>query len=482
MHSMNTFNNGGYGHPTGFSQTPVDPVPTGPQSAVFPVPPPPMTQNTGNALMPPMAEFMSYNAPVMVPNAQHMTPAVYPYGGNYSNPQQQGYCAPSTSTAPQNQWMMSHPLDAVAQQMAGQNYGYYGNQTAQYPQLPVGLNWSSYGYSAPHKPAAGLAAPSHPPVKMTLIDGENSWGIMDANCHEIMVSSKGKEIFPHLRFSVQGLNPKSMYRIGLKLVRVSRSEWTYTKDGVWKESNKKSLHGSLETNEVFCSKAMNGWQWMRQGVNFSDAHVRSEKSEAWMAIQKGVVGLRKTSQSLVVELRRKYRPVVTVYEVAVDGEKKVQEFTFPKTEFITVSEIKNEDMKHLKSVLNRNTRSEFKEVARKALAKSTTVKLCPPGLLVVDSEQLFSPGPSGSPDTGFGSGGDDTLNSQSSGFSQVGSSGGQEFQAPGTRSLGAEFPNFDNDLVGGLDDLELWGEFNTDQIGLVSPLPTEYDPSLDQYL
>ncbi|EGT38131.1 hypothetical protein CAEBREN_12321 [Caenorhabditis brenneri] len=481
MFNMNNSNNlgaaqGGY--------PPMTPVPTVPRFTVFPVPPPQMSQNTGNALMPPMADFMSYNDPVMMPNPQNMTPDVYPYGGNYSDPQQPGYCTPSTSTAPQNQWMMSHPLDAVAQQMqiAGQqSYGYYGNQTAQYPQLPVRLNWSSYGYSAPHKPAAGLAAPSHSPVKMTLIDGENSWGIMDANCHEIMVSFKGKEIFPHLRFSVQGLNPKSIYRIGLKLVRVSRSEWTYTKDGVWKESNKKSFHGSLETNEIFCSKAMNGWQWMRQGVNFSDAHVRSEKSEAWMAIQKGVVGLKKTSQSLVVELRRKYRPVVSVYEMTVDEAKKVQEFTFPKTDFITVSEIKNEDMKHLKSVLNRNTRSEFKEVARKALAKSTTVKLCPPGLLVVDSEPV-SPGPSGSPDTGFGSGGDETLDSQSSGSSQVGSSGGQEFMCPGARSLGAEFPNFGNDIVEDLDDLELWGELTTDQIGLASPLPSEYDPSLDQYL
>ncbi|CAL2030118.1 unnamed protein product [Caenorhabditis brenneri] len=480
MHSMNNFNNlatahDGYAHPT-----PMTPVPTVPQSTIFPVPPPPMTQNTGNALMPPMAEFMSYNDPVMVPNAQHMTPAVYPYGGNYSNPHR--YVTPSTSTAPQNQWMISHPLDAVAQQMAGQNYGYYGNQTAQYPQLPVGLNWSSYGYPVPHKSAVGLADSSHAPVKMTLIDNENSWGIMDANCHEIMVSVKGKEIFPHLRFSVQGLHPISMYRIGLKLVRVSLFEWTYTKDGVWKESNKKSVHGPSETNEIFRSKAMNGWQWMRQGVSFSDAHVRSEKSEAWMAIQKGVVGLKKSTQSLVVELRRKYRPVVTVYEMAVDGEKKVQEFTFPKTEFITVSEIKNEDMKHLKSVLNRNTRSEFKEVARKALAKSTTVKLCPPGILVVESEQPFSPGPFGSRDSGIDSGGDDTLNSQSSGFSQVGLSGAQEFMTPGTRSLGAEFPNFDNGIVEGLDDLELWGELNTGHIGLASPLPTEYDPSLDQYL
>ncbi|EGT41225.1 hypothetical protein CAEBREN_23740 [Caenorhabditis brenneri] len=243
------------------------------------------------------------------------------------------------------------------------------------PVLATPVNNSGLGNNLP--PFANpVANTPHPTVKVQLRD-QKLWTEFYEKTNEMIVTLKGKEIFPRLCFTVSGLKSTSRYQWTIRLVQVCPylKKWD-SKEKCWKvtvtEVEDTGRLGSIELR----SSIGYGSDWEKNGVNaFEKAQVYntvSEKNKGKMSVEKKKDLEKKTENKMRVSSFCSYRPVLSVMELSENGGLVVpipiESFHFAETEFVVVTEYKNPTIKAMKTTYNNFNRKDTQMKAAKILS------------------------------------------------------------------------------------------------------------------
>ncbi|EGT38128.1 hypothetical protein CAEBREN_13598 [Caenorhabditis brenneri] len=199
------------------------------------------------------------------------------------------------------------------------------------------------------------AATPHPNVTVELRD-KDLWSAFYDKSNEMIMTIWGKEIFPRLSFTVNGLNCDGRYQWSIRLVRTTPflKKWD-TKSKSWK-INKKEGQGPQESIELF-SQINLGSAWMKGGVSFDKVQVYNvpgaEKLKK-MSMDQKKDWEEKTKGKMALSSFCTYQPVLTLNEICCNGRAMMATlrgvFRFVETEFVAVTEYRNDEIKKLKIV------------------------------------------------------------------------------------------------------------------------------------
>ncbi|EGT38152.1 hypothetical protein CAEBREN_15723 [Caenorhabditis brenneri] len=199
------------------------------------------------------------------------------------------------------------------------------------------------------------AATPHPNVTVELRD-KDLWSAFYDKSNEMIMTIWGKEIFPRLSFKVNGLKCEGRYQWSIRLVRTTLflKKWD-SKSKNWKIT-KKEGQGPQESIENF-SQINLGSAWMNGGVNYEKVQIYNvpgaEKMKK-MTMEQKKEWEEKTKGKMALTSFCTYQPVLTLYEICCNGRAMMAthrgEFRMAETEFVAVTEYRNEEIKKLKIV------------------------------------------------------------------------------------------------------------------------------------
>ncbi|CAL2039021.1 unnamed protein product [Caenorhabditis brenneri] len=182
-------------------------------------------------------------------------------------------------------------------------------------------------------------------------------------------------LFPILMYDVQGLEPQSTYCTSIHLKKMSVGPMKYSEVKKQWEENEKSDDRAENLTEIF-SETMSGAAWELRGVSSSR---RIKVYNIGNDRRKAAAGKRLTDEEKLEKAEEKsrtmiqvnthvrYLPVLRIYKVdSMDNRHLVEEKSFSETEFVTVTEYKNQWISLNKTADNPSTKSEYRE---KALAQ-----------------------------------------------------------------------------------------------------------------
>ncbi|CAL2030125.1 unnamed protein product [Caenorhabditis brenneri] len=221
------------------------------------------------------------------------------------------------------------------------------------------------------------AVTPHPNVTVELRD-KDLWSAFYEKSNEMIMTIWGKEIFPRLSFKVNGLKCDGRYQWGIRLERTTPflKKWD-TKSKSWKLTQKEG-QGPQESIELF-SQINSGSAWMKGGVSFDKVKIYnvpgSEKMKK-MTMEQKKDWEEKTIGKMELTSFCTYQPVLTLHEISYNGIGAMVathrgEFRFAETEFIAVTEYRNDEIKKLKIV---HTPYIDKTRKRKAQENNSEVK------------------------------------------------------------------------------------------------------------
>ncbi|CAL2048406.1 unnamed protein product [Caenorhabditis brenneri] len=327
--------------------------------------------------------FYGYGIPMPLQHVAVAQAPIYMYDPNYPNWYYDQY----------NNWyyMTSQPVTPFPQAtQQQQNTIPVQMQTPQAPHQPIvpapqpvtpppvlatPVNNSGLGNNLP--PFANpLATASHPTIKVQLRD-QKLWKKFYDNTNEMIVTLKGKEIFPRLCFTVFGLKSTSRYQWTIRLVRVCPylKKWD-SKEKCWRVTvTEVEDTGRLKSIELRSSIGY-GSEWEKNGVYaFEKAQIYntvSEKNKGKLSLEKKKDLEKKTENKMRVSSFCSYRPVLSVMELSENGGLVVpipiESFHFAETEFVVVTEYKNPTIKAMKTTYNNFNRKDTQMKAAKILS------------------------------------------------------------------------------------------------------------------
>ncbi|CAL2030124.1 unnamed protein product [Caenorhabditis brenneri] len=199
------------------------------------------------------------------------------------------------------------------------------------------------------------AVTPHPNVTVELRD-KDLWNAFYDKSNEMIMTIWGKEIFPRLSFKVNGLKCDGRYQWCIRLVRTTPflKKWD-SKSKSWRVTNKKG-QGPQESIELY-SQINLGSAWKKGGVSFEKVQVYNvpgaEKMKK-MTMEQKKEWEEKTVRKMALSSFCTYQPVLTLNEICCNGRAMMAthrgEFRFAETEFIAVTEYRNDEIKRLKIV------------------------------------------------------------------------------------------------------------------------------------
>uniref|UniRef100_A0A0R3S2H9 T-box domain-containing protein n=1 Tax=Elaeophora elaphi TaxID=1147741 RepID=A0A0R3S2H9_9BILA len=182
------------------------------------------------------------------------------------------------------------------------------------------------------------------------------WEDFHRNNNEMILTSKGRCIYPRIGYSVEGLEPKTMYFICLKICRTDRARYKYTA-GEWhmtatgdSESETKYIYPDNGSTQL-------GQYWMSNGIRFGKLKITNSNKDC--------------STNILLTSMHKYRPILYIHKVyatpalCLDGStiltnqyQLVKSFTDQIMEFIAVTAYQNQRIIEMKKIHNSYARGQ----------------------------------------------------------------------------------------------------------------------------
>ncbi|XP_053120280.1 T-box transcription factor TBX6 [Hemicordylus capensis] len=194
------------------------------------------------------------------------------------------------------------------------------------PGLPYGS-----GQTLPPGPSPTARLP--PGVRMSLENGE-LWKRFSSIGTEMIITKAGRRMFPQLKVSITGLDPEAKYLLLVDVVPVgsSRYKWHGKR---WEASGKAELPPP-DRVYIHPDSPASGAHWMRQPVSFHRLKLTNNTLDP--------------HGHLIVHSMHRYQPRVHV--VGAGGRRGAgggcASFTFPETQFLTVTAYQNPQITQMK--------------------------------------------------------------------------------------------------------------------------------------
>lgn len=141
-------------------------------------------------------------------------------------------------------------------------------------------------------------------------------------------------MFPVVKVSVSGLDPKAMYTVLLEFVQIDPHRWKYV-NGEWVPGGKAEVPPS---NPIYIHpESPNfGAHWMKDPISFAKVKLTNKCNG---------------NGQIMLNSLHKYEPRVHLVRVGTE-QRRVVTFPFPETQFIAVTAYQNEEVTSLKIKYN----------------------------------------------------------------------------------------------------------------------------------
>ncbi|XP_056677033.1 uncharacterized protein LOC130458091 [Monodelphis domestica] len=208
--------------------------------------------------------------------------------------------------------------------------------------------------------------------------------------NEMVLDKQGRIMFPFLTYKIQGMDPSAYYHVFVEVAPVDKHHWRYQR-GQWLpfEEDKKE-EDNLPGNRFYRhpDSPNTGAHWMGRDVSFKKLKLTNKET----ACKNG------SQAPILLKSLHKYQPRLHIEEVSTGKQcmpassSSTHTFSFPDTEFITVTCYYNPEIKRLKIDLNPfartfrgNSRTERSSTKTPPAGECTGRSPPPPALLVSNS-------------------------------------------------------------------------------------------------
>lgn len=149
-----------------------------------------------------------------------------------------------------------------------------------------------------------------------------------------MVLSLLRRMFPVVKVTAAGLDPKAMYTVLLEFVQIDPHRWKYV-NGEWVPGGKAEVPPS---NPIYIHpESPNfGAHWMKESISFAKVKLTNKSNG---------------NGQIMLNSLHKYEPRVHLVRVGTEP-RRVVTFPFPETQFIAVTAYQNEEVTSLKIKYN----------------------------------------------------------------------------------------------------------------------------------
>ncbi|KAK2874388.1 hypothetical protein Q8A67_021541 [Cirrhinus molitorella] len=235
-------------------------------------------------------------------------------------------------------------------------------------------NGLSYAYSQPYGQTYPNAAmypfASVPGKAQVYLCNRALWFKFHRHQTEMIITKQGRRMFPSLSFSVSGLDPTCHYNIVVDVILADPNHWRF-QGGKWVPCGKADTNVTGNRVYMHPDSPNTGAHWMRQEISFGKLKLTNNKGAS-----------SNTTQMIVLQSLHKYQPRVHVIEINKSGDEdtsdpdRVQTFTFPETQFTSVTAYQNTDITQLKIDHNPFAKG-FRDNYDKSYIGSDTDRLTP---------------------------------------------------------------------------------------------------------
>lgn len=162
------------------------------------------------------------------------------------------------------------------------------------------------------------------------LDDRDLWIRFERFTNEMIVTKNGRRMFPVVKISVNGLDPKSMYTVLLEFVQIDNHRWKYV-NGEWIPGGKAEVPPS---NAIYVHpESPNfGAHWMKESISFAKVKLTNKCNG---------------NGQIMLNSLHKYEPRVHLVKVGTE-QRRIVTFPFPETQFIAVTAYQNEEVTTLK--------------------------------------------------------------------------------------------------------------------------------------
>ncbi|XP_018325037.1 brachyury protein [Agrilus planipennis] len=166
------------------------------------------------------------------------------------------------------------------------------------------------------------------------LDDRDLWVRFQCFTNEMIVTKNGRRMFPVVKVSVTGLDPKAMYTVLLEFVQIDNHRWKYV-NGEWVPGGKAEVPPS---NPIYIHpESPNfGAHWMKEPISFAKVKLTNKCNG---------------NGQIMLNSLHKYEPRVHLVKVGTE-QRRVMTFPFPETQFIAVTAYQNEEVTSLKIKYN----------------------------------------------------------------------------------------------------------------------------------
>ncbi|XP_017783107.1 PREDICTED: T-related protein [Nicrophorus vespilloides] len=166
------------------------------------------------------------------------------------------------------------------------------------------------------------------------LDDRDLWVRFQCFTNEMIVTKNGRRMFPVVKVSVNGLDPKAMYTVLLEFVQIDPHRWKYV-NGEWVPGGKAEVPPS---NPIYIHpESPNfGAHWTKEPISFAKVKLTNKCNG---------------NGQIMLNSLHKYEPRVHLVRVGTE-QRRVMTFPFPETQFIAVTAYQNEEVTSLKIKYN----------------------------------------------------------------------------------------------------------------------------------
>uniref|UniRef100_A0A5F8GB54 T-box domain-containing protein n=1 Tax=Monodelphis domestica TaxID=13616 RepID=A0A5F8GB54_MONDO len=156
--------------------------------------------------------------------------------------------------------------------------------------------------------------------------------------NEMILSKQGRNMFPFLVYKIQGMDPSALYHVFIGVKPVDKHHWRYQK-GQWLPLKDENGEDKLPGNRFYQhpDSPNTGAHWMDREIAFKNLKLTNKET----ACKNG------SQAPILLKSLHKYQPRLHIEEVS-DASFSRHNFTFPDTEFITVTAYQNPGIRRLK--------------------------------------------------------------------------------------------------------------------------------------
>ncbi|KAL3280966.1 hypothetical protein HHI36_004191 [Cryptolaemus montrouzieri] len=166
------------------------------------------------------------------------------------------------------------------------------------------------------------------------LEDRDLWLRFQCYTNEMIVTKNGRRMFPIVKISTSGLDPKAMYTVLLEFVQMDPHRWKYV-NGEWVPGGKAEV---APPNAIYIHpESPNfGAHWMKESISFAKVKLTNKSNG---------------NGQIMLNSLHKYEPRVHLVKVGAEP-RRVLTFPFPETQFIAVTAYQNEEVTSLKIKYN----------------------------------------------------------------------------------------------------------------------------------